>query len=62
MTPFFLPQAQRQAVTESKNKKHSSGVVLRRARYCIAVAFWTVRHRSYSRGVWVATFEGYSWN
>jgi hypothetical protein len=36
--------------------------LLRRARFCISALYWSARHLSISRGVWVAHYEGHSWN
>jgi hypothetical protein len=35
---------------------------MNRVRFCIRVLYWALRHRSLSRGVWAANYEGYSWN
>ena len=59
--PFFWTSAQPEAVTRSKGNKPSSGVVLRRARFCIRALYWSARHRSISHGVWVTNYEGHSW-
>lgn len=34
----------------------------RRLPFLLRAAYWSLRHRSLSSGVWVANFEGYSWN
>ena len=34
----------------------------RRLHFLLRSAYWSLRHRSLSRGVWVANFEGFSWN
>jgi hypothetical protein len=34
----------------------------RRLPFLLRSAYWSMRHRSLSRGVWVANFEGYTWN
>jgi hypothetical protein len=62
MGSFFSPSAQRQTVTGSKTNKPSGGIVLQRVRFCMSVLYWSARHLSFSRGVWVAHFEGHSWN
>jgi hypothetical protein len=33
----------------------------RRAAYIAVFLYWSARHLSFSRGRWVAAFEGYQW-
>lgn len=34
----------------------------RRMKFLARLVYWACRHRSLSRGLWVAEYEGYSWN
>lgn len=55
MTPHpFLAEAQHRTGTTS--------LVSRRIAFLLAVAYWAQYHASISRGLWVAQFEGNSWN
>jgi hypothetical protein len=35
---------------------------MKRLRYLASLIYWSIWHRSFSRGRWVAEFEGHSWN